>query len=148
MSSRREYGFAPLNPVERVKQCGSGPLQNWRIGPAASTSDQVAIRTALRERLLTPQETTPLEYGTRLSDQARGASVPAMRTIPVVLAQGELLHEDDAQFENWVHRARHLSSLEALRASFGEADVRLERRLRFDFAKVKTKRKSLAAQPL
>jgi hypothetical protein len=63
-----------------------------------------------------------------------------MQTYPVVLLAGETAQEDDVLFRNWVERARQLPSLDALRASFSEVDVRLERRLLFEYAKVKTKR--------
>jgi hypothetical protein len=65
-----------------------------------------------------------------------------MRTYPVVLLPGDTTLEDDVLFRNWVERARQLPSLDALRASFSEVDVRLERRLLFEYAKVKTKRQA------
>jgi hypothetical protein len=109
---------------------------------AATGASEREARAALRERLLTPQETAPAEYGTRLADQARRASVPQMRMYPVVLIPGETAQANDVQFSNWFGRARQLPSLVALRASFFEVDVRLERRLRFEYAEVKTKRKA------
>ncbi|POM58681.1 Hypothetical protein PHPALM_36646 [Phytophthora palmivora] len=60
-----------------------------------------------------------------------------MRRIPVVFRPGELSHEEDAQFQNWVEHSRKLPSLVALRASFRKQDVLLERRLRFRYAKRK-----------
>lgn len=42
-------------------------------------------------------------------------------------------------FCTWAHRARRLRSMEAVRASFAEADVRLERSLRYDYVKLKAK---------
>ncbi|POM60410.1 hypothetical protein PHPALM_30745 [Phytophthora palmivora] len=107
------------------------------FGPEATTPDQVAVRTQLREQYLTSQRTTPSEYAQRLSDQSNNLSVPDMRRIPVVFRPGELSHEEDAQFQNWVEHSRKLSSLVALRASFSKQDVLLERRLRFRYAKRK-----------
>jgi hypothetical protein len=58
-----------------------------------------------------------------------------MRTYPVVLLPGETAQEDDVLFRNWVERARQLPSLDALRASFSEVDVRLERRVVLQYTK-------------
>ena len=55
----------------------------------------------------------------------------------MVLAPGESASEDDVLFRSWVHRTRRLRNLDNLQASFQEKDVRVERRLRFDFAKQK-----------
>ena len=52
---------------------------------------------------------------------------------------GELPEEEDDQFIRWVYRKRHLSSVTALRASADVADVRLERKLRFEYAKLKVR---------
>jgi len=143
LSSHREYRFRARDPAEVVKEAmGQRSLRTWICGPAATAASELEARDALRARLLTPQETTPAEYGTRLADQARRASVPNMRTYPVVLLPGETAQEDDVLFRNWVERARQLPSLDALRASFSEVDVRLERRLLFEYAKVKTKRQA------
>jgi hypothetical protein len=126
---------------------GQRTLRTWICGPATTAASELEARAALRARLLTPQETTPAEYGTRLADQARRASEPNMRTYPVVLLPGETALEDDVLFRNWVERARQLPSLDALRASFSEVDVRLERRPLFEYAKVKTKRLRLRHGP-
>ncbi|POM74787.1 hypothetical protein PHPALM_8199 [Phytophthora palmivora] len=122
-------------PAPRSRGCCSGgcpaALEN------ATTPDQVSARTQLREQYLTLQRTTPSEYAQRLSDQSNNLSVPDMRRIPVVFRPGELSHEEDAQFQNWVGHSRKLSSLAALRASFSNQDILLERRLRFRYAKRK-----------
>ena len=47
--------------------------------------------------------------------------------------------EEDNDFIRWVHRTRRLSSIYALRASVSVADVRLERKLRYDYAKIKAR---------
>uniref|UniRef100_H3H1W1 Uncharacterized protein n=1 Tax=Phytophthora ramorum TaxID=164328 RepID=H3H1W1_PHYRM len=114
--------------------------RNYVIGPAAHSNEEVAQREDLRQRLLTPQLTTQREYRERLQLQARGASVPQMRTYPVVLLAGERQEQDVAQFELWVEGDRKLSSIVALQASFKKYDVLLERRLLFVFAMLKAKR--------
>ena len=106
-------------------------------GPGAKTPDELAIRRSLRERFLTPQEFSVGDYRKRLKGQARGDSVPSMRSIPVVLAPREYASENDMLFRSWVHRTRRLRNLDKLQVSFREKDVRVERRLRFDFAKRK-----------
>jgi hypothetical protein len=146
LSSHRDYRFRARDPAEVVKEAmGQRTLRTWISGPAATAACELEARAALRERLLTPQETTPAEYGTRLADQARRASVPNMRTYPVVLHPGETAQEDDVLFRKWVERSRQLPSLDALRASFSEVDVRLERRLLFEYAKVKAKRQATSS---
>jgi len=148
VSSHRDYRFRARDPAEVVKEAmGQRSLRTWISGPAATAASELEARAALRERLLTPQETTPAEYGTRLADQARRASVPNMRTYPVVLLAGETAQEDDVLFRNWVERARQLPSLDALRASFSDVDVRLERRLLFEYTKVKSKRVGPSSSP-
>ena len=69
-------------------------------------------------------------YRTRLERQARGAPVTVNHGIPILIAQGENDCEEDNEFIRWLHRARHLSSMMALRASANAADARLERKLR------------------
>ena len=67
-------------------------------------------------------------YRTRLERQARRAPVAVINGIPSLIAQGKNDCEEDNEFIRWVHRARHLSSMMALRASTNAADVRLEQR--------------------
>uniref|UniRef100_H3H754 Uncharacterized protein n=1 Tax=Phytophthora ramorum TaxID=164328 RepID=H3H754_PHYRM len=120
--SRRDYGFEPRDPNEVARLAASQLLNDYVIGPAAHSNEEAAQREDLRQRLLTPQLTTQREYRERLQLQARGASVPQMRT--------ERQEQDVAQFELWVEGARMLSSIVALPASFKKDDVLLERRLR------------------
>nr|CCA21033.1 conserved hypothetical protein [Albugo laibachii Nc14] len=82
------------------------------------------------------------EYLTRLDNQARGASVPSMRTIPFLLFAGETDAGEDNHFIRWVHRTHHLRDVMSLRASSDVADTRLERKLRYDFANFRAKRHS------
>ncbi|ETI35462.1 hypothetical protein F443_18199 [Phytophthora nicotianae P1569] len=115
-------------------------LDTYTCGPSERTTDEVVQRQTLRERYLTLQVTTPAEYHERLRQQLNGEPVPSMQTVHVVLAEGETTGALEAQFQNWVELARRLHSYDALRASFSETDIRLERRLRFDFAKSQAKR--------
>ncbi|POM80193.1 Hypothetical protein PHPALM_2002 [Phytophthora palmivora] len=133
-NSQRDYSFRPRDPAVVARESAQQLLTTYVIGP---TPDQVCAPTQLREQYLTLQRTTPSEYAQRLSDQSNNLSVPDMRRIPVVFRPGELSHEEDAQFQNWVEHSRKLSSLVALRASFSKQDVLLERRLRFRYAKRK-----------
>ena len=71
--------------------------------------------------------------------QARGAPVPPIKGVPILLSAGETKDEEDNDFNRWVHRTRRLSSMYALRASVSVADVRLERKIRYDYAKLKNR---------
>ena len=62
-----------------------------------------------------------------------------MRGIPVMYLSGESPDEEDNAFVRWAHRVRRLSSMTALRASADRADVLLERKLRFEYAKLKAR---------
>uniref|UniRef100_M4BM89 Uncharacterized protein n=1 Tax=Hyaloperonospora arabidopsidis (strain Emoy2) TaxID=559515 RepID=M4BM89_HYAAE len=53
--------------------------------------------------------------------------------------QRETKDEEDNEFIRWVHRTRRLSSMYALRASVSVADVRIERKLRYDYSKLKSR---------
>ena len=60
-------------------------------------------------------------YRDRLERQARGEPVAAINSIPILIAHGENDCEEDNEFIRWVHRARRLSSMMALRASANDA---------------------------
>ncbi|KAG6602839.1 uncharacterized protein IUM83_06923 [Phytophthora cinnamomi] len=139
-TGRADYNFQPRDPVEAVRQAATKNLALYVIGPPARTPDEIALRTSLRERLLTPQATTVAEYRERLRRQGLRQSVPQMRTYPVVLNPSEDPTVYEAQFELWAEGSRHLPSMEALRASFSEVDVRVERRLRFEYTELRAKR--------
>ena len=62
-----------------------------------------------------------------------------MKGVPILLFPGETPEEEDNAFIRWVHLARRLSSMMALRASANVEDVRLKRKLRYDYAKLKAK---------
>uniref|UniRef100_M4BS67 Uncharacterized protein n=1 Tax=Hyaloperonospora arabidopsidis (strain Emoy2) TaxID=559515 RepID=M4BS67_HYAAE len=53
--------------------------------------------------------------------------------------RGETTDEEADAFVRWVQRTRRRSSMYVLRASVSVADVRLERKLRYDYAKLKAR---------
>ena len=67
--------------------------------------------------------------------------MPSLKTIPIVLFPGETPEEDESRLVIWVYSERHLRNFRALRASYSDVDVRLERKLRYEFAKLKARRK-------
>uniref|UniRef100_A0AAV1VM06 Uncharacterized protein n=1 Tax=Peronospora matthiolae TaxID=2874970 RepID=A0AAV1VM06_9STRA len=71
--------------------------------------------------------------------QARGAPAPPIKGVPILLFAGITVSEEDDAFVRWVLHVRRLSNMFALRASANVADVRLERKLRYDKAKLKAR---------
>ena len=71
--------------------------------------------------------------------QGRGRPVPLIRGIPIFLDEGELSAEDDNASIRWLHKFGRLSRMTALSATSDKADVHLERKLRYDYAKLKSK---------
>uniref|UniRef100_A0AAV1TNU5 Uncharacterized protein n=1 Tax=Peronospora matthiolae TaxID=2874970 RepID=A0AAV1TNU5_9STRA len=71
--------------------------------------------------------------------QARGKPVPPIKGIPILLFAGETVSEEDNAFVHWVHYVRLISNIFALRASASVADVRLERKLQYDYAELKAR---------
>ena len=134
MEAYSDYRFKPLRVYVFLRKIAGQPLTDWPTGREATTPDDIAERDALRERYLTPEATTIIEYQLKLKEQAHGATVPTQRTIHVVLYPGESDAEYDSTFTRWVHRARHLPSMNEIRASAFKAEVRLERKLRYEFA--------------
>ena len=78
-------------------------------------------------------------YWSRLERQARGAPATAIHGIPSLLAPVE--DECEENKDRLVHRERRLSSMIALRASANASDVRLGRKLHFEYSKLKVKGK-------
>ena len=134
-----EYRFTPLSVEERLKEVAGRSLTIWLCGTLARTPEEIAERDALNQRYLSQKVITREQYLARLRDQARGASVTSMREIPIVLFPNETSRENEHAFEKWVHRVRRLHNIDRLRASKDPGDVRLERKIRFDFAKLKAK---------
>ncbi|RLN97971.1 hypothetical protein BBJ28_00025255, partial [Nothophytophthora sp. Chile5] len=138
-SDRREYGFEP-HPRGSHNLLASEDLSAYAAGPAAQTADEVVARDALRERYLSPLAFSVFDYRTRLFEQRSGRSVPAIRGIPIVRGPQETEAQYEALFQRWCEEVRHLPSLSTLQDSWSKDDVLIERRLRFDFAKLKARR--------
>ena len=137
--SHADYVFTQPSVEERLRQVAGQPLVSWRIAPEAKTPDELEERRALRERYLVPTIVTQSQYMARLTAQGHNQPVPQMRGIPVMYLSGESPDEEDNAFVRWAHRVRRLSSMTALRASADRADVLLERKLRFEYAKLKAR---------
>ena len=133
-----DYVSTPLSVEERLRQTTGQTLATWTIGPVAAFPEEGASGQALRERYLEPSLTTQSQY-VRLELQARGAPVPPIKGVPILLSAGETKEEEDNEFIRWMHRIRRLSSMYAMRASVSVADVRLKRKLRYDYAKLKAR---------
>uniref|UniRef100_A0AAV1T276 Uncharacterized protein n=1 Tax=Peronospora matthiolae TaxID=2874970 RepID=A0AAV1T276_9STRA len=109
LERQRNYVFTPPSVEERLRQAAGQTLAMWVIGHGPKTPEEVMSCQAIRERCLA-----------RLDMQARGAQVPPIKGIPFLLLAGETPQQ-------------HF----ALRASAHAADVRLERKIRYDYAKLK-----------
>uniref|UniRef100_A0AAV1T260 Uncharacterized protein n=1 Tax=Peronospora matthiolae TaxID=2874970 RepID=A0AAV1T260_9STRA len=139
LERQRDYMLTPPSVEERLRQAAGQTLATWVIGHGPKTPEEVVSCQALRERYLMPQLTTQSQYKARLDMQARGTPVPPIKGIPILLFAGETVSEEDDAFVHWVHYVRRLSNIFALRASASVADVRLERKLRYDYAKLKAR---------
>ena len=56
------------------------------------------------------------QYREKLVKPGNGVPVTQIRGVPVLLVEGELHDGEDNAFVRWLHRARHLGSMVALRA--------------------------------
>uniref|UniRef100_M4C4B7 Uncharacterized protein n=1 Tax=Hyaloperonospora arabidopsidis (strain Emoy2) TaxID=559515 RepID=M4C4B7_HYAAE len=139
LESHTDYVLTPLSLEEHLRQTTGQSLASWTIGPAAKTPEEVEAGRVLRERYLVPYVMTPSQYKAKRLDQGHGVPVLLIRGIPVLLDVGELASEEDNAFIRWVHKARRLISINTLGASADKADVRLERKLRYDFAELRAK---------
>ncbi|CAI5742841.1 unnamed protein product [Hyaloperonospora brassicae] len=86
--------------------------------------------------------TNPLDEQQELIRQSEERALRRTHTqagVPILLFAGELPEEEDNEFIRWVYRKRRLSSVPTLRDSADVADVRLERKQRFDYAKLKAR---------
>ena len=139
LESYTDYVLTPLSLEEHLRQTTGQSLASWTIGPAAKTPEEIEAGNVLRERYLVPYVMTTSQYKARILDQGHGVPVPPIRGIPVLLDVGELASEEDNTFIRWVNKARLLSSINALRAGADKADVRLERKFRYDFGILRAK---------
>ena len=88
LEGRREYLFTPLGLEERIRQTTGHSMETWAIGAEPSSSDEVASRQVLRDRYLETFLTTQSQYKLRLDTQARGALVPPIKGIHILLFAG------------------------------------------------------------
>ena len=139
LTSQRDYVFTPPSVEERLRQTTGQSSATWTIGLVAASLEEATSGQALRERYLEPSLTTQSQYKARLELQARGAPDPPIKGVPILLPAGETKDEGDNEFIRGVHRTRRLSSMYPLRASVSVADVLLERKLRYDYAKPKAR---------
>ncbi|CAI5712939.1 unnamed protein product [Hyaloperonospora brassicae] len=137
--NRSGYVFSTPGVEQRLRQTEGRSLSTWATGPEATSPEDIAFRKALNERYLDPAFTTQGQYLAHLESLSRGVSVRPIKGVPILLFVGELPEEEDNEFIRWVYRKRHLSSVPTLRASADVADVRLERKLRFEYAKLKAR---------
>ena len=101
LKDHRQYRFKPPTVEERLKEASGHSLSGWTIGPEAISPEDVATRTALRQRYLEPHITTQSQYLARLNRQVRGAPVPPMKGVPILLFPGETENEEDTAFSRW-----------------------------------------------
>uniref|UniRef100_A0AAV1VAL6 Uncharacterized protein n=1 Tax=Peronospora matthiolae TaxID=2874970 RepID=A0AAV1VAL6_9STRA len=139
LECQRDYVFTLPCVEERLRQAAGRTLVTWIIGHRPKAPKEVVSCQALRERYLEPHLTTQSQYKTCLDMQARDAPVPPIKCIPILLFAGETVSEEDDAFDRWVHHIRRLSNMFVLRASVNVTDVRLERKLRYDYAKLKAR---------
>ena len=98
LQHQSDYVFTPPSVEERIRQTNGQTLATWVIGRAATSPEEVATCQTLRERYLEPFLTTQGQYKARLEMQARGAPVPPIKGIPILLFAGESTHEEDNAF--------------------------------------------------
>uniref|UniRef100_A0AAV1UEE9 Uncharacterized protein n=1 Tax=Peronospora matthiolae TaxID=2874970 RepID=A0AAV1UEE9_9STRA len=89
LERQRDYVFTPPSVEERLRQAAGQTLATWVIGHGPKTPEEVVSCQALRERYLEPHLTTQSQYKAPLDMQARGAPVPPMKGIPILLLAGE-----------------------------------------------------------
>ena len=85
LRNQRDYVFTPPSVEEHLRQTIGQSLATWTIGPVAASAEEGASGQALCERYLEPSLTTQSQYKARLEMQARGAPVPPMKGIPILL---------------------------------------------------------------
>ena len=96
LASQRQHVFRAPSVEERLKEAAGCSLSGWVIEFYATSSEDIAKRTALCQRCLKPCVTTLNCYKTRLNRQAQGASVPILKRVPILLVAGE----DEGKYDN------------------------------------------------
>ena len=81
-------------------------------------------------------------YRSRLERQARGAPVVAINGTPILF----VLKNEDEEDNEFINRALRPSSMISFHASANAADARLERKLRYKYAKLTDKGKVRTTQ--
>ena len=133
-----DYVSTPLSVEERLRQTTGQTLATWTIGPVAAFPEEGASGQALRERYLEPYLTTQSQYKHALSCKHVVHRFHRLRRTHS-LVRRRTTDEEDNDFIRWGHHTRRLGSMYALRSSVSVADVRLERKLRYDYAKLKAR---------
>uniref|UniRef100_A0AAV1TAM4 Uncharacterized protein n=1 Tax=Peronospora matthiolae TaxID=2874970 RepID=A0AAV1TAM4_9STRA len=77
------YRFTQPSLYERICQTSGQSLATWVTGHKANTTTELAESEALRETYWRVERMTVLDNLDRMNQQALGASVSAMRTVPV-----------------------------------------------------------------
>ena len=93
LTNQRDYVFTPLSVEERLRQTTGQTFATWTIGPVAASLEEGASVQALRERYLEPSLTTRSQYKARFELQARGAPVPPIKGVPILLFAGKTKDE-------------------------------------------------------
>ena len=85
--TRQDYVVCIRSVEGRIRQITRQSLVGWIVKTEATTLSEIDAREELRECCLTPQVVPMDQYLASLNDQARGASVASMRTIPSSFTQ-------------------------------------------------------------
>ena len=88
LRNQRDYVFTPSSLEERLRQTTGQSLASWTIGNVAASAEEGASGQVLRERYLEPSLTTRRQYKARFELQARGAPVPPIKGVPILLLAG------------------------------------------------------------
>ena len=84
---RSQYVVKPRSVEERLKEVSERSLSGWTTGPDATTLEDIAARTSLHQRHLEPTRMTLSQCKVRLARQARGAPVPPISRVPILLGK-------------------------------------------------------------
>ena len=79
------------------------------------------------------------QYKARLAQQSHGILVPRINGVPMILSAEEMDFEEDNLFVRWVHTSRQIINMMSLRESASVANVRLERKHRYNLSSLKAR---------